>query len=170
MKILLVGMVVVAVLAGMWWYRMTLRQSRMQVVPFAIPSGVIVSPARVFDEEEVALYNLLRMVVQERYLIFTQLPVWSFVAIDGSGKVRSHVLRQIALKRVDFVLVHPGSCQVEQVVQIEPESSHLHQTEGQQVIESVLNAAGIKLMKLQSNASYSLPDLAARLGLCTEES
>jgi Protein of unknown function (DUF2726) len=170
MKILLVGTLVVAVLVGIWWYRTTSRQSRIQALPFAIPPGAIVSPVRVLTEEEVALYNLLCMVVQERYLIFTQLPLWSFVTVDTQGKLRSNVLRHMALKRVDFVLVHPGSCMVEQVVQIEQESLQPHQAEGQHVIESVLDAAGIKRMTLQSNTSYSLPDLAARLGIQAEES
>jgi hypothetical protein len=66
-------------------------------------------------------------------------------------------------------LVQPGSCRVEQVVQIERESSDLHQTERQHVIESVLDAAGIKLTKLQPKKSHSLPDLTARLGLVEEE-
>jgi len=85
------------------------------------------------------------------------------------GKVRSDVLRQIALKRVDFVLVHPGSCRVERVVQIERDSSQVHQDEPQAVIESVLDAAGIKLTKLQPKKNQSLPDLTARLGITAEE-
>ena len=83
--------------------------------------------------------------------------------------MRSDVLRQIALKRVDFVLVHPGSCRVEQVVQIEHESSQPHQAERQHVIESVLDAAEIKLTKLPPKQTHSVPDLAARLGITAEE-
>ncbi len=91
------------------------------------------------------------------------------VEVEAGETVRSDVLRQIALKRVDFVLVHPGSCRVEQVVQIEHESSQPHQAERQHVIESVLDAAEIKLTKLPPKQTHSVPDLAARLGITAEE-
>ncbi|MDK2742039.1 MAG: DUF2726 domain-containing protein [Nitrospira sp.] len=169
MKIVLVGAVALAVIVGIWLYRKRFRRSSRQLVPFVIPPDAVISPAPLIVEEEVALYNLLRMVVQEQYLVFTQVPLWSFIAVDAPDTVRSHVLRHLALKRVDFALVHPGSCHVEQVVQIEQESPQPHQAERQRVIESVLDAAGIKLMKLRSKKTYSLPDLAAQLGMNAEE-
>lgn len=169
MKIVLVGAVLVGIIVGVWFYRTRLRRRSQEVTPFAIPPGTSISPVPLIVEDEVALYSLLRMVVQERYLVFTQVPLWSFIAVDAPETARSHVLRHLALKRVDFALVHPGSCHVEQVVQIEQESPEPHQAERQRVIESVLEAAGIKLMTLRSQKSYSLPDLAARLGLNAEE-
>ena len=97
--------------------------------------------------------------------MFSQVPLWSFIEVEAGEKMRSDILRRIALKRVDFVLVHPGSCRVEQVVQIEHESSQPHQAERMHVIETVLDAAGIKLTKLQPKQGHSLPNLTARLGL-----
>jgi hypothetical protein len=168
MKILLVCAVGIAVIIGLWLYQRRARRQK-QTLPFAVPSGVTIAPAPLLNEEEVALYSLLRMAVQEHYLVFSQVPLWSFVSVEAAGNVRSHVLRQIALKRVDFVLVHPGSCRVERVVQIEREPSLPHQDERQSVIESVLHAAGIKLTKLQPKKSHSLPDLTARLEMAAEE-
>jgi hypothetical protein len=109
------------------------------------------------------------MAVQERYLVFSQVPLWSFIEVEAGAKVRAEILRRIALKRVDFALVHPGSCLVEQVVQIEHESSQPHQAERHHIIETVLDAAGIKLTKLPLKKSHSLPDLTARLGITAEE-
>lgn len=168
MKILLAS-AVIAVSIGLWDYLRRARRRKKQASPFAIPSGVTIGSARLLAEEEVALYSLLQMAVEERYLVFSQVPLWSFVEVEAAAKVRSDVLRQIALKRVDFVLVHPGSCRVEQVVQIEHESSQPHQIERQHVIESVLEAARIKLTKLSSKKNYSLPDLAVQLGITAEE-
>jgi len=54
-------------------------------------------------------------------------------------------------------------------VQIAPDSLRQEEAERQRVIESVLNAASIKLMTLQSKKSYSLPDLTARLELTAEQ-
>lgn len=168
MKLLVISAISLAVIL-LWRYLARARRRKKQTLPFAIPSGVTIGPVRLLTEEEVALYNLLRMAVQEHYLVFSQVPLWSFVSVEAVGKTRAHVLRQIALKRVDFVLVHPGSCRVERVVQIERESSQPHQHERQSVIESVLDAAGIKLTTLQPKKSHSLPDLTARLGVAAEE-
>lgn len=168
MKILLVGAVIAGIIV-LWRYLTKARRKKKQPAPFAIPPGVTIGSTRLLEEEEVALYSLLQMAVQERYLVFSQVPLWSFVEVEGGMKARSHVLRQIALKRVDFVLVHPGSCRIEQVVQIEQETSSPHQAERQHVIESMLDAAGIKLTKLPSSKTHSLPDLVARLGMTAEE-
>lgn len=134
-----------------------------------LPSGVVVTPAPLLTEADVLFYNLMRMAVQDRYLVFVQVPLWSFVSVEAVGEARSHVLSHMALKRVDIVLVHPGSRQVEQVVLIEDAVSPTHRTERQRVIESVLDAAGIKLVSVSSTKSYTVPDLAALLGLEAEE-
>lgn len=136
---------------------------------FVIPSGAIMGAAPLLTEDEVALYNLLQLVVKDQYLVLAQVPLWSFIAVDADRRARARILRHMALKRVDFVLLHPGSCRVEYVVQIAPDSLRQEEAERQRVIESVLNAASIKLMTLQSKKSYSLPDLTARLELTAEQ-
>lgn len=169
MKIVLLGIVIVLLVLGIRVLRRYRRRRKQQVRPFKIPHGAGISTIPLLGKEEIALYNLLQLVVQERYLVFAQVPLWSFIAVDAGESSRSQILRHIALKRVDFVLIHPGTCLVECVVQIEHESPQPGEAEGQHIIESVLDAAGIKLMKLQSQKSYSLPDLTARLELSIEE-
>lgn len=169
MKLVLLGVVVAAAVFGIRWIRRKLRRRKMRASPFVIPPGAVISAAPLLAEDEIALYNLLQLVVQERYLVLAQVPLWSFVAVDADARARSRILRHMALKRVDFVLIHPGSRRVEYVVQITHEAPRLDEAEGQRIIESVLNAAGIKLMKLQSKKSYSLPDLTARLELTADE-
>ena len=168
MKIILVVAVITVVIVSIWRYRRRSRHRKPSVTSLVLPSEFTVSPAPLLAEDQVALYNLLRMVVQDRYLVFAQVPLCSFISVDAMGKERSQLLRQLVLKRVDFALVHPGSCQVEQVVQVEPQSSDLRQVESQQVIESVLEAAGIKLMKLQAKRSYPLAQLATRLEITAD--
>lgn len=116
-----------------------------------------------------ALYNLMQMAVQDRYLIFAHVPLWTFVSVEATGKARSRLLNHMALKQVDFVLVHPGSRHVEQVVQIEDAAPGHQQAERQRVIESVLDAAGIKLVTVRGTKSYTIPDLTALLGLATDQ-
>ena len=168
MRVLLVGAAIAGIVL-LWRYLRMTRRRKKQAAPFAIPLGATIGSTRLLAEEEIALHSLLQMAVKDRYLVFSQVPLWSFVTVEAEAKVRSDILRRIALKRVDFALVHPGSCCVEQVVQIESESSQSHQVEHQHVIESVLDAAGIKLTKLPLKKSHSLPDLTARLGITAEE-
>lgn len=137
--------------------------------PFALPSGVTLTSVPILNDGDVVLYNVMRLAVQDQYLIFAQVPLWSFVSVEGMGQARAQVLNQIALKRVDFVLVHPGTRQVEQVIQLEDALRRPHQTERQRVIEAVLAAAGITLVTLQPQTSYAVPELQALLGLSAED-
>jgi len=165
----LIGVATIALLMLLWWFLAMPRTTGGPSSSFVLSPGVTITAAPLFTEAEVSLYNLIRMAVQDHYLVFSQVPLWSFVSVEAMGKVRFQVLSHMALKRVDFVLVHPGSRHVEQVVQIEDESLRPHQTERQRVIESVLDAAGIKLVKVRSKLTYTIPDLAALLGLSAEE-
>jgi len=170
MEAVLAGAIVATLLMALWWSRTMFRKTSGQPASFTLPQGVAITSAPLLTETEISLYNLIRMAVQDHYLVLAQVPLWSFVSVEAMGKVRSHVLSHMALKRVDFVLVHPGSRQVEQVVQVEEDvPPNAHQAEQQRVIESVLDAAGIKLVKVRSRKPYTIPDLAAFLGLATGE-
>ena len=136
---------------------------------FSLPSGIAVTSAPLLTEAEIALYNLIQMAAQDRYLVFAHVPLWSFVSVEAAGKSRVALLNHMALKRVDFVLVHPGSRHVEQVVQLEDPSPGARQVERQRVIESVMDATGIKLVTLRATKSYTIPELTALLGLAVDE-
>lgn len=169
MDVVLVGAALAALGLLLWRFLAASRKTGAQPPSFVLPPGVTITSAPLLTEADVFLYNLMRMAVQDHYLVFAQVPLWSFVSIEAMGKAQWQVLNHMALKRVDFVLVHPGSRQVEQVVQIEDGSPRPHQAERRRVIESVLDAAGIKLVKVRSQKSYTIPDLAALLGLDVEE-
>jgi hypothetical protein len=159
---------VIALLLILWWALVPSRTTGGAIASPVLPPGVTIASAPLLTEVEVFLYNLMRLAVRDHYLVFAQVPLWSFVSVEAMGKARSQVLNQMALKRVDFVLVHPGTRQVEQVVQLEEASPRPPQAERQRVIESVLDAAGIKLVKLRPKQSYTIPDLAVLLGLESE--
>jgi hypothetical protein len=137
---------------------------------FVLHPDVTLRPQPLLTDTELFLYNLMRLAVQDQYLVFTQVPLWSIVRVEAEGPVRSELLRQIALKRLDFVLVHPGSRMVEQVVQLEDdEPSRSHRGDRQEVIKSVVESAGIRFMTLAPHTSYTIPQLATFLGLGDSE-
>lgn len=168
MEVILIGSLTVGVLVLLLWKRSP-SSGRVKDQGPVFPAGTKVTPAPLLTEQEVLLYNLIRLAVQDRYLVFSQVPLWAFVRIEAVGEVRAQAFRQIALKRVAFVLVHPGTRQVEQAVQVEDIASRSGQESQQRVIESVLDAAGIKLVTLRVQKSYTVVALASLLGCEPDE-
>lgn len=158
-----------ALLLLSWWRLSRSKHEDRHPSPFVLPEGVDIAAVPVLTEREIAFYNLIRMAVQEHFLVLAHVPLWSFVSVEAMGAGRTQVLSHMALKRVDFVLVHPGSRQVEQVVELEGGPTRPYQAERQRVIESVLDSAGIKLVTLQFDKAYTIPDLTRILGLDAEE-
>lgn len=131
---------------------------------FALPSNVTLRARPLLDDRDLRLYNLIRLAVEDHYLVFARVPLWSVV--DVVGEARIQVLKQIALKQLDFVLVHPGTKLAEQVVLLD-EASPLESQEAarRREIEAVLQATGITLTILKPDQSYTVPQLAQLLGV-----
>lgn len=157
------------VLTALWWFLPVCHKKSGAPGPFYLPPNTVVTSDPIFTEIELSLYNLLQMAVQDRYLVLAQVPLWSCVSVDTPEKARSRLLSHLALKRVDFALIHPGTRHVEQVVQIDDASADPSAVERQRVIESILDAAGIKLVRVRSKKTYTIPELTALLGLETDE-
>ncbi|MBI3807246.1 MAG: DUF2726 domain-containing protein [Nitrospirae bacterium] len=137
---------------------------------FVLPPSVTLRPQPLLTDTDLLLYNLIRLAVEDHYLVFARVPLWSIVSVEAEGKARSQVLRHIALKQLDFVLVHPGTKAAEQVVLLDeglPPQSHEVIRRGK--IQSVLKAAGIKLITLKPHTSYTVPQLAQLFGVGDEE-
>jgi hypothetical protein len=135
--------------------------------PFVLPLGVVLRPQPLLAERELLLYNLIRLAVEDHYLVFTQVPLWSFLAVDAAGEPRLDVLRQLALKRADLALVHPGSRVVEQVVQWEEGEAASNPGVARQgrEVQRILHAAGIRVTTLSIQATYTVQELERLLGL-----
>ena len=163
-------LIAAAVLLGMsWWVIASKKKRARQPAPDVMLADAIAAPKPLLTESELSFYNLLQMAVQDYYLIFAQVPLWAFVSLESSGQDRIRLVKHMALKRVDFALMHPGSRRVEQVVQIEEESPTPDQEERHRIVESIVGSANIKLVKVQSKKSYAIPELVALLGLAVEE-
>ena len=161
--------IAVVVLTALWWFLPVFHRKSGLPEAFCLPPDTVVTSDPVFTETELSLYNLLQMAVQDRYLVLAQVPLWSCVSVETPGKDRSKLLNHLALKRVDFALIHPGTRHVELVVQIDDASPDPTHVERQRVIESILDAAGIKLVQVRSKKSYTIPELTALLGLGSNE-
>ena len=161
--------VVLIILVGFWIAKVA---AQRQSVPPAtqedvIPSEVTVSPQPLMTRAEASVYNLLRLAAQENYLVFSQIPIWCVVEIQASdAKARQAFLQQIALKRLDFVLVHPGTLTVSKVVELEDGAEQNPQRQARnRLIDEILHAAGIDIVRLTPQSSSSVPEITSLLDL-----
>lgn len=166
MENIFVGIAIALLVFLVWRVRASSVTGPVRKESFVLPPGVTLHPQPLLNDSDLMLYNLIRLAVEDHYFVFARVPLWSVVSIEAEGKARSQVLRQIALKQLDFVLVHPGTKAAEQVVLIEegfpPQPSELDR---RREIQSVLQAAGITLTTLKSHTSYTVPQLAQLFGV-----
>ena len=129
-------------------------------------AGVSVRAQPVLTKQEASFYNLLRLAVQDRFLIFAQVPLWCLVEVSAQDPpARAAFLNKIALKRVDFVLVHPGTLAVEKVIDLDDPSQPLIVKRARHhLMNSIFAAAGIELVRLDAQMQYTVPALASLLG------
>lgn len=164
MKDLVIGGAVAAVIVTCWLITRSKRP-----VTFAVPATAKVVSLPFLTEKESALYNQLQLAVQDRYFVFAGLSLCTFVAFQGTGKERLPMLKRLVLTQVDFALVHPGSRKVELVILLDEEPSTAMQQERDHTVESVASTIGIKVVKVRSDQSYTIPELTHLLGMAEQE-
>jgi hypothetical protein len=166
MENLFIGIGIVLLAFLVWRLKYSLTERPIGKRPFVLPPGVTLRPQPLLTDTDLLLYNLIRLAVEDHYLVFARVPLWSVVTVEAEGTVRSQVLRQIALKQLDFVLVHPGTKATEQVVLVEEDSPPQPQEiTRRREIQSVLQAAGITLTTLNLHTSYTVSQLAQLFGV-----
>ncbi|MDF0645615.1 MAG: DUF2726 domain-containing protein [Nitrospira sp.] len=149
---------------AMW--RFTVRRKPTHTEALALPTGVILEPQPPLSDKDLQLYNLLRMAAQDRYIVLARVPLMCVVRVQAGATGRVQMLRRLALKNLDFVLIHPGSRLVEHVVQVESDQqSDPREAEKRQDIRRIVQAAGINLVVLEMDRFYSVQQLGDMLGI-----
>ena len=169
MENVFIGLAIACLVFLVWRLKVSSNTGQARKDAFVLPAGVTLRPQPLLTDADLLLYNLIRLAVEDHYFVFARVPLWSVVSVEAEGKARSQLLRQIALKQLDFVLVHPGTKAAEQVVLLEEDfPSQPHEVTRRQEIQSVLQAAGITLTTLKPHTSYTVPQLAQLLGVADE--
>ena len=135
--------------------------------PFKVPSGVTVAPEPVLADAEAPLYNMMRIAVQEQFLLLAQVPLWAFLDIHAEDPRERHaLLKEIAFRRAQFVLVHPGTLHVCKIVEIDdPKDRSPNKEMRNQLLDEVLGRAKIPIVRLDQETEYSVAALAGILGV-----
>lgn len=170
MENLFIFLAIVFLAYQLWQLRDSSDSEPVNKKVFVLPPGVTLTPQPLLTDADLLLYNLIRMAAQDHFLVFARVPLWSILSVEGEGKARLQVLRKIALKQLDFVLVHPGSKIVAQVVLLgeglPPQSEEVAR---RREIQAVLKAAGIPLVILKPGTSYTVAQLAQLFGVGEDE-
>ena len=112
------------------------------------------------------MYNLIKLAVQDQYLVLAKLPVLSLVTItEEETTTRQAVLRTIARIRLDVALVHPGTLLPEKVLMFSSDTEKILRSKAQKLAKEVLEASGIEVFSLDLRRRYTVTELVGLLGL-----
>jgi hypothetical protein len=163
----LVGGGGVALVVALVGWALANRRSSGQRIAVQLEPGIDVALKPVLSEAQARFYNLLRLAVGDRYLIFAHVPLWCVVDVPmpESGS-RVPLLSQLALKRAAFVLVHPGTRHAEKVVDWKGENGiDSSEERPDPLLETVLKSVGVQLVTINARDSHTLADLTALFDL-----
>lgn len=167
--ILLAGFILGAVFLLQWiWRRPLPKAAALDEIPERGDS--VVTAKSLMTPEEATLFNLIKFVAQDHLLALVKLPILQVVSVaDQDEEARRTLMRTIQPVRLDVVLVHPGTLQATTVVKFQkngPEGPR--QEKRDQVIDTVLKAAGINVIVLHLTQTYSVEQVTTLLGLAEE--
>lgn len=139
----------------------------------------VVSPRQIFSSEEATLFNLVKLAVQDHFLVLGKLSLLQLVSFqDKDEDARRAVMRNLQSVRLDAVLIHPGTRQAQTVIRFGQEKGQAVRQgkdqagvvdERERLLGTVLKAAGIGLVELSVEHPYSVEQLIGLLGLAEEE-
>lgn len=154
-------------LAGLWLWRGAgpWRERRLDDGTLVNRVGLTAQP--VLSREELEWYNVIRLAVQDRYLVLSQVPLWVLISMrSGNRRERAVLMGRLALKRVGFVLLHPGTGEIYKAIDIGSQQGRTaDQRRRDRLISQVYAATRIEHVRLSPQDVLSVPRVAASLGL-----
>ena len=162
---------ITCLLAGLWLWRGLGQRRERRLDDNALIDHVGLAAQPVLSRDELEWYNLIRLAVQDRYLVLSQVPLWVLVSMGGGNRSeRAKLIGRIALKRVGFVLLHPGTGEIYKAIDIGIEQGRTaEQRRRDRLITQVFAAAKIEHVSLSRQDLLSVPSVAASLGTETAE-
>ena len=164
--VLILVSTVLVVLVWAMWKRLFSGTNRDEQSD-SILGSTVVNPRPFLSKAEATLLNLIRLAVQDTYLVFAKVPVSSLVMItEEDPERRRTILKSIQSTRVDVVLIHPGTLRPALGIKfVEDEESSPQLDQRDQLVDEIVQAAGIEIIRVEIHTSYTVGELVDRLGL-----
>ena len=164
--VLILLLALVVLIVWMVWNR-PFSSSHRAMEMDTLPVTTSVTPRALLSKGEATLLNLIRLAVQESYLVYAKLPVSNLVTVtEEDQEVRRMLLRTIQSARVDVALIHPGTLHPIIVIKfVENGEPSTQQHDRDQLVDAVLQAAGIEVIRVDLNTTYTMARLVDLFGL-----
>ena len=166
--LLLFAMVTLIILLLFWLAREQKTSQSTAPVTGVLPSGLQLQPQPFLSQTHALFYNLIRLAVQDQYLVFAQVPLWAVVQAPNPDHRRAF-LRHMAFRKLDFVLVHPGTLLAEKIVELHSSPDTAEERGRSEGIRAAIQLAGLELIQLSTEAPYTVAGIAIELGVASVE-
>ncbi len=122
---------------------------------------------RLLNESEVALFNLVHLVIRDRYLLLAKVPVRNLLHLNVDDDLAKRgVASAIRSMTIDLVLVHPGTRLPVKAIVIRKSDQCLFFSKSlDHLVQTLFCQAEIEVIRLDHDAQYSVERLTELLGL-----
>ena len=131
----------------------------------------VVTPRALMSSEEATLFNMVKLAVQDYFIVLAKIPLISLVTLEEKDEeAKKAVLRKIQQVRFDIVLIHPGTLKAHTVLHFQrPAPANRMIEERHRLVNTLLKAAEIERVDLDPGTAYSTDQIIELLGLSEEE-
>ena len=88
MENVFIGFAIALLAFLVWRLRVSSTTVPVKKETFVLPPNVTLRPQPLLTDAELLLYNLIRLAVEDHYLVFARVPLWSVVSVEAEGKAR----------------------------------------------------------------------------------
>ena len=169
--LLIVVPVLIVLILWFIWRHPSSSPSRIPDLPIEqLSDNLSASTRPLFLSTESSMFNMVRLAVQDRYLVLAKLPLSSVLTIEEKDReTRKAIMKAIQPIHLDLALIHPGSLQLEKIIRFTTAEAAATQQHKEQLVAAILESAGIETITLEAHIVYTVPQLLTLLGLGEEE-
>jgi hypothetical protein len=91
MENIFIGLAIVLLAFLVWRFGALSTNMSVKKETFVLPPSVTLRPQPLLTDAELLLYNLIRLAVEDHYLVFARVPLWSVISVEAEGKTRTQV-------------------------------------------------------------------------------
>lgn len=168
-QILIVGLMIVTGLLVVQLVRPWLSTAarRRNMSADRIAETVKAQARQLMNESEIALFNLVHLVIRDRFLLLAKVPVRGLLHLNVEDDLAKRgVVQAIRNLTVDLVLVHPGTrLPVKAIVIRRPHQPLFLPRSQDQLLQALFHDAEIEVIRLDHDTQYSVEQLTELLGL-----
>lgn len=127
------------------------------------PNSLSLRSKPVLTEAEARFFRSLESAVGGQYLIWPQLPLWTFIDTPSNDVAFTN---RINRKRVDFCLVDCRTCTVSKAIELDDRTHQRLKTQRRDaIVEDVLKQAGVPLIRIPVASVYNSEGIRRQLGM-----